>query len=623
LTRRGGGWYAIGVLALALTAVLAAPAAPTVAAPQGDAAWHRLVGLLQYLHGDYAGAIATKDADELAEQEGLIHEAVLAIDSLGVKAEPYRAAVLSLKARIDEGQDPEHVPAECQALALKILEEQKLQRAPRRTPDLKKAEALWTTHCTLCHGANGDAKTAIAPTLNPPPVNFHDPERMTTLTPYRAFNTSTFGVKGTAMVAFTQLSEEERWALGFYAFTFRQPACDHVPPAATLQELAQATDETLAAKYGQAEVACLRLKLPEEKVAGGLFGPARAGLQEAQQLFAAGQKDAARAAVVDAYLLGIEPVEPMLRARNPIAVRAIENGFTQTRVAADKGENFQAESAALLKLLEQVESDGMAKSGFWSVFLAALFILLREGFEALVVVGALLAVLKKLNAQAQVRIVYAAVAAALLLGILALAFAQKALAGANREWLETLVAFFAVAMLLYAALWLNARSTMSSFMTDLRGQMTSALGSGSSLGLFTVAFTAVGRESFETALFIQGLAGDSAEGALWGAGVGLVAVAILVVVIRKVGFVLPMKTLFSASTALLLATAVMVLGKGLHGLQEVGVLGLKPIPFIELPVLGIYADAVTLSPQVLMGIAAVWWWRRTIAVPPRATPVAT
>ena len=42
-----------------------------------------------------------------------------------------------------------------------------------------------------------------------------------------------------------------------------------------------------------------------------------------------------------------------------------------------------------------------------------------------------------------------------------------------------------------------------------------------------------------------------------------------------------------------------------------------------LPVLGIYADAVTLIPQVLMGIAAIWWWRKSLVVPPRATPVAT
>ena len=597
--------------------ILALVVAVPPAAPADDVAWHRLVGLLQYLHGDYAGAIALKDADELAEQRGLIAEAGAAIDSLGESGAPYRPAIDALRARIDQGVDPDGVTADCNALALKILDEQKLQRGPAITPDLKRAPDLWAANCALCHGANGDAQTPVASTLTPRPVSFHDAERMAALTPYRAYNTSTFGVKGTAMAGFPALSEADRWALAFFAFTFRQPACDHAPPAATLQELAQATDEALAAKYGQREVACLRRRLPEVVLAGGMFGPARSGITTARSLYAEGKHAEARTAVVDAYLLGIEPVEPTLRARNPDGVRQIENAFTRTRVAADKGERFEEESAALLAVLDTLERGGMKQSGFWSVFFAALFILLREGFEALVVVGALLAVLKKLNAPAQARIVYLAVAAALAFGVLALVFAQRALAGANREWLETFVAFFAVAMLLYAALWLNARANMSSFMTDLRDQMKTAIGAGSSLGLFTVAFTAVGRESFETALFIQGLAGDSADGALWGAGAGLLALCVMVVVIRKVGFVLPMKTLFSASTALLLATAVMVLGKGVHGLQEVGVLGLRPVPFIELSVLGIYPDAVTLGPQVVLGVLAVWWWRRSTAAPRR------
>lgn len=597
------------MLAFALSALLAASPA------QDDAAWHRLVGLIQYLAGDYAGAVKEQNADELAEQRGLIAEAVAAADALGAPAAPYRAELQSLRARIDQATDPDGVTAGCSALAQQILADQQLQRAPRATPDLKRAVTVWGAHCALCHGPNGDAQMPIAATLTPKPVSFHDGERMAALTPYRAFNTATFGVKGTAMAAWPTLAETDRWALAFYAFTFRQPPCDHVPPAASLQELAQSTDAVLAQKYGAQEVACLRRALPEEKLAGGLFGPARGMIAQAQQLYASGAHDAARAMVVDAYLNGVEPVEPTLRARSPEAVQQLENAFTRTRVAADKGERFEEESAALVKVLEQLENGGLRRGGFWSVFFAALLILLREGFEALVVVGALLAVLKKLNATAQARIVYAAVAAALALGILALAFAQKLLAGANREWMETIVAFFAVGMLLYAALWLNARSNISAFMTELRGQMTSAIGTGSSLGLFTVAFTAVARESFETALFIEGLAGDSADGALWGAAAGLLALTVLVVVIRKVGFVLPMKTLFSASTALLLATAVMVLGKGLHGLQEVGVLGLNPIPFFQLDALGIFPDAVTLVPQAVLAALAIWWWRRSTAVP--------
>ena len=60
-----------------------------------------------------------------------------------------------------------------------------------------------------------------------------------------------------------------------------------------------------------------------------------------------------------------------------------------------------------------------------------------------------------------------------------------------------------------------------------------------------------------------------------------------------------MKTLFNASTVVLVATAVMLLGKGLHALQEVAMLPLAPIPFFRVDMLGIYPDAFSLVPQLL------------------------
>jgi high-affinity iron transporter len=593
--------------------LLSAPAGE----PKDAQAWHRLVSLLQYLEGDYAKAVSTQDADELAEQRGLADEATSAIAALGEPAAGYRAEMVSVKQRIAAAKDPGGVTSDCGKLAWRILEEQQLQRAPKSAPDLAQAKTLWASNCAVCHGVNGDAQTPVAATLTPKPFNFHDPERMAALTPYRAFNTVAFGVKGTAMVPFTQLSEADRWSLAFYVFTFRHPECDHAPPAVSLEQLASSNDTDLGLKLGVAEVPCLRHRFTAMPVA--MFDVARKGLTAARALEKEGKKAEARSAVVDAYLAGIEPIEPTLRARNPALVKRLEQGFTRARIAADTGQRFSEEADALFVLFDEGERDA-TPSDFWTVFFAALLILLREGFEALVVVGALLAVLKKMQAGAQARVVYLAVVAALISGMLALVFAQRLLAGANREWMETLVAFFAVAMLLYAALWMNQRSNMSAFMTELRGQMQTAIGAGSSLGLFTVAYTAVARESFETALFIEGLAGDSPRGALWGAAAGLAGLCVMVMVIRRVGFVMPMKTLFSASTALLLATAVMVLGKGLHGLQEVGVLGLRPVPFVELDALGIFPDAITLGPQLVLAVAAFWWWRRSTARPRKPAP---
>ena len=105
-------------------------------------------------------------------------------------------------------------------------------------------------------------------------------------------------------------------------------------------------------------------------------------------------------------------------------------------------------------------------------------------------------------------------------------------------------------------------------------------------------------------MFLQGLALDSAAGVAWGALAGVVALLALVLFVNRVGYRLPMKTLFNASTVLLVVTAVMLLGKGLHALQEVGVLPLAPIPFFTVDLLGIYPDAVSLVPQLVLRAGA-------------------
>jgi len=317
----------------------------------------------------------------------------------------------------------------------------------------------------------------------------------------------------------------------------------------------------------------------------------------------------------------VEPVEPTLKLHDAELLAKIEAGFSRARETAGTPQ-CAAEIRSLDVLLAKAAEPRTA-ADFWSVLVAAFFILLREGFEAMVVVGALLAVLKKMardghpEASRGLNAVHLGWASALLLGALGFVLGHQALAAANREWMETLVSFLAVGLLIYAALWLNARSNMSRFMGELRGKMQSAFSSGSLFGLFIISFTAVGRESFETAVFLQGLSVDSLAGTAWGAGLGMAAMGVFVFVVRRVGFVLPMKTLFNASTVLLVATALMLIGKGMHGLQELGVLSSKPLPFFSVEALGVFADGWTLVPQLLLLAAALALWRWT--KPPRAT----
>jgi high-affinity iron transporter len=583
--------------------------ASPVVAEETEAAtgWHRLVGILQYLEADYPAAVASRSDFELREQNAFIDEAVVAAQALGPSASGFVGRLEDVRARIREAKDPAGVQRDCALLIEDLVAAGGLTRSPRHTPDLERGRTLYGQLCASCHAADGSANVPIAATLEPKPANFRDPEVMGALSPYKAFNTISFGVKGTAMVPFApSLDEGDRWALAFYVFTLRHPGCDRAPPQTTLDQLATSGDDALAAEFGAEHVPCLRQKLPERDEDQSLLA-ARSGVEDAMRLGAGGDLQGARQALLDAYLNGVEPVEPLLRARDASLVQKIEEGVLRMRLAIEqRSPDLQAAGRQLLASIDEARRP-RAQSSALAVFGMALLIILREGFEALVVIAALLAVLKRMNAQAQARVVHAGWVVALVVGAGVFVFGQRLIAGAQREWVEGLVALAAVAMLVYAALWLNARANVSAFMKELRGQMEGALGRGSMAGLFAISFSAVGRETLETALFLQGLSIDSTAGVAWGAAAGLVALVGLVVMVSRVGYRLPMKRLFNASTVLLFATAVMLLGKGIHAMQEVAAIPVRPIPLFTVELLGVYPDAYSVLPQLALALSPLLW----------------
>jgi high-affinity iron transporter len=591
------------MLSVVLALALSAPLTDAEAKP-----WHRAVGLFQYLEGDYPAAIAAQEPTEIDEQKAFAREAVSAVEALGAPGAPFLERARALSANVDKQAAPDLVSKEAGALARELVQLSGLSRAPRHAPDLARGAAVFAQNCQVCHGPNGDGDTATGKALKPPAASFHDEARMAALTPYKAFNTTAFGVLGTAMAPFPALSEDDRWAVAFYLFTFRQKPCDGKPPAAGLDALATKTDSELAATFGADSVACLRRKLPQPDQ-GQSLARAREGVERAQRAYAAKDLNGARQEIIDAYLEGVEPIEPLLKAREPQSVRDLEAAFGDARTALQENTGFEAATTRLLGVIAHTDGRaGESKGTFWSVFITAALILLREGFEAMVVVAALLAVLKKLGATSHANTVHAGWASALVAGAVLYIFGQELIAGARRELLETVVSLAAVAMLLYAALWLNARSNISAHMGELREKMQSALGKQSAWGLFIISFSSVLRETAETALFLQGLATDSQSGTVWGALAGLVALGAFVIFVSRAGFRLPMKALFNGSTVLLVATSIVLLGKGMHGLQELGILSLKPIPFFDVPTLGLFPDAWPTVPQALLLAAVLGYW---------------
>ena len=96
-----------------------------------------------------------------------------------------------------------------------------------------------------------------------------------------------------------------------------------------------------------------------------------------------------------------------------------------------------------------------------------MFILLREGVEALLIVLALVSSLKAANQKKGLRWVYAGATAGILASVI-IAFVLQALfptvsSGTNREILEGFVGIFAVLMMIGIGFWLHSKSSLKSW----------------------------------------------------------------------------------------------------------------------------------------------------------------
>ncbi len=560
----------------------------------------QLVAILQYLESDYPAAVASQDDGELAEQRSLSAEALSTVGRIP-SVSRFVPRVASIDARVGRGEDPAGVSAACAAVVEDVIAATGITRAPSTPPDLEEGAHLFGERCASCHGASGHGDGIAAASLQPKPANFHSDQVMGALTPFKAFNVIRFGVKGTAMVPVADLDERKRWALAFYLFTLRQPPCDRQPARVTLDALANGSDADLARSRGAGEVACLRRSIPQLDVAS-LIAAAHGRVEDATRLAAAGDALGADNAILDGYLTDIEPVEPWLRAHDPELVPPLEAAFTATRAAIQQHDaGYREQAARLTTLLDRADRARGTKATALSVFWFSLLVIVREGFEAAVIIAALLAVVKKRKQLARARFVHAGWVSAIVTGAIVFALGRKFLAGAMNERLEGCLAFVAAAMLLHAALWLNARTTTRRTMGTLRDRTQGALDRGA-FALFGIAFLAMFRETFETTVFLEALSIDAPAAVVWGAIAGVTLLLGLVLGVSRMGLRLPMQTLFRVSTVVLVATAIVLLGQGIHSFEEVGILPIVPMPFVHLEILGIYPDRLGVLAQLAVAL---------------------
>lgn len=615
-------WLSAALLCCTLQVSWAAT--PEDASDAGPTAVH----LLDYVGVDYPATVKAgkvTNESEYKEQLEFVGQAIQIIERL--PDNPARPELLDkarqLLMQVQSKADGADVSRLADQLRWDLINAYHLAVAPRQAPDLRKGAALFEAQCASCHGATGHGDGPVAKGMDPAPANFHDAARMRARSIYGLYNTLTLGVAGTPMRAFKELSDDDRWALAMLASTMRASSAqlqageaawrrgDERAGFASLKDLVTQTPAELVAKQGAAAEA-LQAYLASHPEAIQAAGPAplqlaRAKLDESLLRYRQGDREAARQLAISAYLEGFELVENSLD--NVDSALRVETEREMMTLRSAIGDAQPAEAVAMqierIHGLLQRAQDKLASEGLspTTAFASSLLILLREGLEAVLVLAAIIAFVRKTGRRDALAYVHVGWIAALLLGALTWWVANTliSISGANRELTEGITALIAAAMLLYVGYWLHSKSYAQAWQHFIRDQVDAALGKGTLWAMAAVSFLAVYRELFEIILFYETLWVQSgAEGhaaVLAGVGAAAALLALLTWVILKYSARLPIGPFFSATSALLALLAVVFAGNGVAALQEAGVMAARPIPFVSIPLLGVHPTLQGLAAQ--------------------------
>jgi high-affinity iron transporter len=336
-------------------------------------------------------------------------------------------------------------------------------------------------------------------------------------------------------------------------------------------------------------------------------------LDRAYELYAAGDPDGAKDQVDIAYFQyyekeGFEKIvlsrisgerASTVEYQFSTVKKLISRGDPEVKQGLDTLANYLKEDAAQL--------DSKVESAV-GVFLGSLLIIVREGFEAILIVGAIIAYLLKSGNKKSTRPVYVGSLIALVFSV-AMAWVLNALtstaSGRNQEIIEGATMLLAVGVLFYVSNWMVSKAEAEAWTGYIEGKVQASITRGSMFSLAFAAFLAVFREGAETILFYQALLAGNQNyiNMIWvGLGVGVVLLVIIYVLIRFLSVKLPLKPFFLGTSVLLFAMSVAFTGSGIKELQEGNVIPVTmlPVKFITVDILGIYPTLETLIPQIAL-----------------------
>jgi high-affinity iron transporter len=459
-------------------------------------------------------------------------------------------------------------------------------------------EGLYTQRCASCHGATGAGDGAMARSLSRLPPDIGTVAWQSEHSDDHLAEVVRAGIPGTAMPPSNELSPEQ--ALSVVAYLRTLPTKD------------RANGVYASASDGAQDVARTIVALLEQSLSAAKSGR---------------PSDAADRAT-DAYM-AFEPIESPARAKNPGLVSSMERIFTDFKGAVRANDVRAAErlrDAIEAGLPDVVALTAPAGSG-WEAFWQSFLIILREGLEAILVVGAVVAFLIKTGHRDRLISIWWGVAWAILASAVTALVLKTLLAAApaSREIIEGLTLLVAVAVLFSVSYWLISKVEAAKWQAFIREKVNDALQHGGGRALAFVAFLAVYREGAETALFYQALFNEGPNVAFplsMGIVAGFAALAVIFTLFNRFGVRIPLRPFFSVTSVLLYLMAFVFMGKGIRELQEGNAIPLTAIPgFPHSELLGLYPSwqgvLAQLALLILFAFAVLktFWPKRSVALP--------
>lgn len=608
----------------------------------------RILSLVDYIGGDYKNAVhdgKIVNHNEYNEMVGFSNDAIHLFEKLNASSldKSRTLADLELLNRKIANKSPvNEIEALSNEIKDKLISDYGILPYPQNHPSLNAGRKLYVKNCSQCHGILGYGDGPLASTLNPPPMNFTDMSSTATLSPFKIYNTMSFGIQGTKMPNFPNISDKEKWNLAFYVMTLginekdgtdgSRSVLDKLPSelkdykilsTLTNDDIGRILETSNKAKVDkQKAISYVRLGIIEDSsLKNNSLLNTRTILANSLELYKQGKKEEAYKEALDAYFEGFEMVEPSLALKDRDITFKIETKFSEFREAIKEGnsiervENLYRDITNELSRASLILENGKPVGNLLS-FTNSLAIILREGLEAFLIIAAVLAFLSATGMRNAIKYVHLGWILALAAGLITWVIAKTiiTISGAQREMIEGVTSLVAAAVLFYVSYWLITKIEVKKWKEFIQGKVQKAISKKSVFALASVSFFAVYREAFETVLFYQALwyqADNSKNAILWGLIFGVAMLIVLVFAIFKLAIRIPLKYFFTITSFFLYFLCFILIGKGIRGFQEAGIIGIKSINFIpQVDIIGIYPTVETSIPQgvlIIAFVAALIW----------------